>query len=158
MLDRHPGRVRLLPAVRRDGGHQPLAELLEGAAEPADPPVKVALVGRDREVVPPVTPHLGQEGRLARARQQVAHQRDRQHLGVRADRLRPRGWRDSDRAGLECVVDQHVGVHEQVRWRHHGGGPPEREEAEHSFSARGASYRRVIPHSAPEEPRRDPVI
>jgi hypothetical protein len=52
VLDRQRGRVGLLPGVLGDGDHQPLAELLEGAAQPAHAAVELALVGQDREVVP----------------------------------------------------------------------------------------------------------
>ncbi len=110
VLDRDGAGAGLLAVIDRPGGRQRLAELLEGAPQPADPPVGLGLVRQPREQVRPVPGHLGQEPGLAAPAQQMPDYRDGQQLGVTAGRFRSRPGRDGDGPGRDQVVDQHVDV------------------------------------------------
>ena len=90
VLDRQRAGVDLLAVIFGQPGRQHRPQLLEGAPQPADPPVGLALVRQPREQVRPVPGHLGQEPGLAAPAQQVPHQRDGQQLGVAAGRRRAR--------------------------------------------------------------------
>jgi uncharacterized protein len=121
MLDRQRRRVDLLPAVLRQGGHHLLSQQLAGGPQPAHPPVELALAGDVREVGPPLAPHLGHPRPLTRASQQMPHQGQCEHLGIRAHPGRTRAPRDRQLAAGHRIVDQDVDVDKQLSERHHPG-------------------------------------
>ena len=123
VLDRQRGGVDLLAVIFGQPGRQHRPQLLERAPQPADPPVRLALVRQPREQVSPVPGHLGQEPGLAAPAQQVPHQRDGQQLGVAAGRRRARPGRNRDGPAADRVIDQHVHVDEQILGWQHGGWP-----------------------------------
>ena len=122
MLDWQRGGIDLLAVILGQARRQRHPELLEGAPQPADPPVRLALVRQDREQVRPVAGHLGQEPGLAARPEQVAHHGDGEQLGVAAGRFGARPGRDGNGPGSDQVVDQYVDVDEQVLGWQHGSG------------------------------------
>jgi hypothetical protein len=84
VLDRQRGGIDLLAVIFGAPGRQHGPQLLECAPQPADPPVRLALVRQAREQVRPVAGHLGQESGFAAAAQQMPHHGDGQQLGVAA--------------------------------------------------------------------------
>jgi hypothetical protein len=70
VLDGQRGGIYLLPAVLGQLGYEVPAQLLESAPEPADPPVKLALVRRA-----PVLADFLQESGFAGPSQDVPDQR-----------------------------------------------------------------------------------
>lgn len=154
VLDRQRGGAGLLAVIVGQPGRQRDPELLERAPQPADPPVRLALVRQPRKQVRPVAGHLGQESGLAAPAQQVAHHRDGEQLGVGAGRRRTRPVRDGDGPGADQVVNQHVDIDEQVHGWQHGGGLCGTRDFDYLLSlaeatSRSRRRRDINPHNAP---------
>ena len=159
MPDRQGGGIGLLTVTGGQPGRQRHAELLECAPQPADPPVRLALVRQLREQVRPVPGYLGQEPGLAAPAQQVPHHGDGERPGVAAGRFRPRPGRDGDGPGSDQVVDQHVDVDEQVLGWQHRGGLCETRDFDNLLSLAEATSDQgcagINPHNAPKACRAD---
>jgi hypothetical protein len=153
VLDRQRGGIDLLAVIDGQPGRQHRPQLLERAPQPADPPVRLALVRQFREQVRPVPGHLGQEPGLAAPPQQVPDQRDGQQLRVGARWCRARPGRDGDGLGADRVIDQHVHVDEQILGWQHGRGPLQDKGLDTHLSLAEATSRQghigINPHNAP---------
>jgi hypothetical protein len=121
VLDRQRAGIDLLAVVLGQAGRGRPAELLEGAPQPADPPVGCGLVQQAREQVATIAGHLVQEPGFAAAARQVAHQRDGQQLGVAAARGRP-GPGGMAMAPAVIRSSTHLHIGEEILCWQHGGG------------------------------------